>query len=141
MQRRVFLKGLGLLGVASSVVLPRGAFAGGMPDPMGSKFAGALYYTKAAPGRWQGKEETHVPMIERSGNSIEVTTGHEMDSYVHYIIKHILLDENLGFVEERLFNPEIDAPITTYDITGLKNRLYIVSLCNKHDAWLNMLAL
>ncbi|MFC4269970.1 hypothetical protein GQF03_05515 [Sneathiella chungangensis] len=141
MHRRLFLKGLGVIGVASSVVLPKIAFAGDMLDPMGSKLAGSLYYTKDAPGRWKGKEETHVPMIERSGNSIEVTTGHEMDGYVHYIIKHILLNENLEFVEETLFNPEIDAPISEHDITGLNNRLYMVSLCNKHDAWLNMLTL
>ena len=48
---------------------------------------------------------------------------------------------NLEFVEETLFNPETDAPITEHDISGLKNRLYVVSLCNKHDAWLNTLAL
>ena len=141
MHRRFFLKGLGLIGVAASVAMPRPAFAGGMLDPMGSKLAGSLYYTMDAPGRWKGKEATHTPSIERSGNTIEVTTGHEMDGYVHYIVKHILLDENLEFVEETLFNPETDAPITEHDISGLKNRLYVVSLCNKHDAWLNTLAL
>ncbi|MBO0333484.1 hypothetical protein J0X12_07660 [Sneathiella sp. CAU 1612] len=141
MQRRLFLKGLGLVGVATSLTSPGIAMAGGMLDPMQSRFAGALFYTMDAPGRWAGKEAGHVPMIERSGNMIEVTTGHEMDGYTHYIVKHILLDENLDFVAETMFNPETDAPISTYDITGMANALYAVSLCNKHDAWLNRLSL
>ena len=141
MHRRLFIKGLGLIGVASSIAVPNMAFAGGAPDPMQSNLAGLLFYTKDAPGRWAGKEGSHTPMIERSGNQIEVTTGHEMDGYNHYIIKHILLDQNLAFVEETRFNPETDAPISSHDISKLSGSLYVVSLCNKHDAWLNMLAL
>jgi superoxide reductase len=141
MQRRLFLKRLGLFGVAASVALPKIAMAGGMFNPMNSNLAGSLFYTMEAPGRWTGKEAGHVPMFERSGNMIEVTTGHEMDGYTHYIIKHVLLDENLDFVAETLFNPEADAPISTYDISGMKNSLYAVSLCNKHDAWVNRLQL
>lgn len=141
MHRRLFLKGLGLIGIASSMAAPKIAMAGGMLDPTNSKLAGSLFYTMEAPGRWAGKEAGHVPMIERSGNMIEVTTGHEMDGYTHYIVKHILLDEHLDFVAEAMFNPETDAPISTYDISGMSNALYAVSLCNKHDAWLNRLTL
>lgn len=141
MHRRLFLKGLGLIGVASSIAAPKIALADGMLDPMNSNLTGSLFYTMEAPGRWAGKEAGHVPMIERSGNMIEVTTGHEMDGYTHYIIKHILLDENLEFVAETMFDPQTDAPISTYDISGMDTALYMVSLCNKHDAWLNRLAL
>jgi len=141
MQRRLFLKGLGVIGVVSSVAMPKLAIAGGAIDPMQSKLAGSLFYTMDAPGRWEGKESGHVPMIERSGNAIEVTTGHEMDGYNHYIVKHILYDENLEFIEETRFNPEADAPVSEHDISNLSGSLYVVSLCNKHDAWLNMRAL
>ncbi len=141
MHRRLFLKGLVSIGIASSMAAPKIAMAGGMLDPMTSKLAGSLFYTMEAPGRWAGKESGHVPMIERSGNMIEVTTGHEMDGYTHYIVKHILLDEHLEFVAETMFDPETDAPISTYDISGMNNALYMVSLCNKHDAWLNRRAL
>ncbi|MZR32084.1 desulfoferrodoxin family protein [Sneathiella litorea] len=139
MQRRLFIKGL--VGIAASLSSPGIAMAGGKLEPMQSRFAGSLFYTMEAPGRWAGKEAGHVPMIERSGNMIEVTTGHEMDGYTHYIVKHILLDENLDFVAETMFNPETDAPISTYDISGMTSVLYAVSLCNKHDAWLNRLVL
>ncbi len=139
MQRRLFIKGL--VGIAASLSNPGIAMAGGKLEPMQSRFAGSLFYTMEAPGRWAGKEVGHVPMIERNGNMIEVTTGHEMDGYTHYIVKHILLDENLDFVAETMFNPETDAPISTYDISGMTSVLYAVSLCNKHDAWLNRLVL
>ncbi len=140
MQRRLFIKGLGLVGIGSALTLPRVASAA-VSDPMKSPLAGALFYTKDRSGRWAGKEGGHVPSIARNGKTIEVTTGHEMDGYNHYIIKHILLDEGLGFVREQMFDPDKDAPISEHDIGGLKNVVYTVSLCNKHDAWLNALKL
>lgn len=80
-------------------------------------------------------------MIERNGNSIQVTTGHEMDGFVHYIIKHVILNEQLEFIREQMFNPEKDSPISEHDISGLQDVVYAVSLCNKHDAWLNALTI
>jgi superoxide reductase len=140
MRRRLFLKGLGLVGIGSALALPRPAAAGG-DDPMTSPYAGSLFYTNDATGRWAGKEGGHVPSITRNGASIEVTTGHEMDGFVHYIVKHIILDENLQFVREQMFDPERDSPISEHDIGGLDNVVYALSVCNKHDAWLNALRL
>jgi len=140
MQRRLFIKGLGLVGIGSALTLPHSASAGGS-DPMMSPLAGSLFYTKDKPGRWAGKEGGHVPSIVRNGNTIEATTGHEMNGFVHYIIKHVLLDNNLQFVREQMFNPEKDAPVSEHDISGLHDMVYVVSLCNKHDAWLNALKL
>jgi len=37
-----------------------------------------------------------------------------------------------------MFDPENDAPVTTHNISKLKNKIYALSLCNKHDAWLNV---
>lgn len=138
MQRRAFIGGIGLVGLGAAVATPKVALAGA-DGPMSSKFAGSLYYTKNSPGRWAGKEGGHVPTIERNGKTIQVTTGHEMDSYNHYIIKHILMNTKLEFVHEKMFNPERDSPISEHDISGLSNTVYVVSLCNKHDAWLNEL--
>lgn len=140
MQRRLFIKGIGFVGVGTALAIPQVALAGGS-DPMSSKLAGSLYYTQAAPGRWAGKEGGHVPMIERNGNSIQVTTGHEMDGFVHYIIKHVILNEQLEFIREQMFNPEKDSPVSEHDISGLQDVVYAVSLCNKHDAWLNALTI
>ena len=60
-----------------------------------------------------------------------------MNGYDHYIIKHMLFDENFMLIKEVMFNPENDAPISVHDISNLKNKIYGLSLCNKHDAWLN----
>jgi len=140
MQRRVFVKSIGLVSVGAIAATPQVALAGNV-NPMLSPLAGALYYTQAAPGRWAGKEGGHVPKIERNGNTIQATTGHEMDGHTHYIVKHILMDKNLEFAAEKLFDPENESPISEHDITGMKEMVFVVSLCNKHDAWLNSLLL
>jgi superoxide reductase len=139
MNRRTLLQ-LALASATTAVLVPQPVFARSL-NPLKSPLAGSIYYTKEVPGRWAGKEGGHVPKVERSGNMIEVTTGHEMNGFVHYIIKHVILDENLGFVSETMFNPEKDSPVSQHDISGLENVVYAISLCNKHDAWLNALEL
>jgi superoxide reductase len=139
-RRRLF--GYALLGTASTVIAPRLVLANDSPaNPFKSPFAGGLYYTMDKPGRWAGKQGGHTPTFERSGAKIEITTGHPMDGFVHYIIKHVILDEHFAFVGETMFDPAKDAPISEHDIGSLKNVVYAVSFCNKHDAWLNALEL
>jgi len=141
MDRRTLLQ-FGLVGAVTTVIAPRIVLANpSAGNPFKSPLAGSVFYTHDSPGRWAGKEGGHTPMIERSGGTIEVTTGHPMDGYVHYIVKHTLFDENFQFVHETMFDPMKDSPISQHDIGGLKNVVYVVSLCNKHDAWLNALEL
>jgi superoxide reductase len=141
MDRRTLLS-LGAAGAASGIVMPRIVFAAAdAGDPFKSPFAGSLFYTADKPGRWAGKQGGHVPTFDRSGSKIEVTTGHEMDEFNHYIIKHVILDENFGFVRETMFDPRKGPPVSQHDIAGLENVVYAISLCNKHDAWLNALVL
>jgi len=133
MDRRTLLK-TGLLASAGGLLIPRTGIAA--VNPVNSPLAGSVYYTAESPGRWAGKEDGHAPTFERDGDMVQVTTAHEMDGYVHYIVKHVLLDENLEFVAETMFDPEKDSPVSTYDIRGLKRRVYALSQCNKHDVWL-----
>ena len=141
MKRRDLLC-VGLTAATSTVFVPRSVFAAGTPlNPFNSPLAGTLFYTADMPGRWSGKQAGHVPQIERSGDAIEVTTGHEMDGFNHYIIKHVILDENFNFVRETMFNPGTDSPVSEHDIAGLKQRVYALSVCNKHDSWLAALDL
>lgn len=144
MDRRHFVR-LGLAGSAAGIFAPPAARAGtpsaGTPsvDPFTSPMAGGLYYTLEAPGRWAKKAKGHAPVIERNGGTVQVTTPHPMDGYVHYIVKHMILDENFQFVREVMFDPEKDAPISEHDLGGLKNTIYAISMCNKHDVWLGAL--
>jgi superoxide reductase len=104
--------------------------------------AADIYFTKEAPGRWAGKEATHLPTIEinKSGDetSIKVVTPHEMKGYEHYIVKHILLDKNHKFLQEHMFDPTKDSvAISTFVLKNYSGTVYALSVCNKHDLWLS----
>jgi superoxide reductase len=129
------------MGAAGSVFMPREIMAAGQRAALNSAMAGGLYYTRENPGRWTKKIGGHLPTIERAGNKIEITTGHPMEGYQHYIVKHIVLDENFRFVAETRFDPIKDAPVSSHDISRLRKIVYVASMCNIHDVWLNALEL
>lgn len=137
MNRRAMLT-IGAAGAATAVFVPPQVLAAG-PSSLVTPLAGSVYYTLDAPGRWAGKEGGHIPTIERNGSTVQITTGHEMDDYHHYIVKHMLLDKDFQFMDEMMFDPEKDAPISEHSIRGQRQAVYAVSVCNKHDAWLNVL--
>jgi superoxide reductase len=96
------------------------------------------------PGRWEKKAGGHLPAlsIEGSGDGrmLRVVTGHEMRGYEHYIIKHIMLDQDLNFVTENMFNPTKDAaPVSAFPLKGFSGTVYALSVCNIHDSWLNVI--
>lgn len=137
MERRDFIH-LSLAGVAASVVSPSLAIAG----DKGNAMAGGVFYTKENPGRWSKKIAGHLPIIdvERVNGvaKVSVTTAHAMDSYQHYIVKHVLLDENYNFLDEKMFDPTVDkVPISNFTLKSYSGRIYVLSMCNKHDVWLN----
>lgn len=104
--------------------------------------AGGLFYTKENAGRWAGKVATHLPTIEieksATGATVKVVTAHEMNGFEHYIVKHVLLDKNYQFLDEHFFNPAVDKTAqSTFTLTNYSGTLHVLSLCNKHDLWLN----
>jgi superoxide reductase len=132
MDRRGFIR-LSALGVAGGIVAPTSVLASASTG-----MAGGVYHTKDAPGRWSKKVGGHLPVIEVSGKNIQVTTPHEMKGYEHYIIKHILLNDKFEFIEENMFDPMKDkAPVSTFSATDYNGRIHVLSVCNKHDTWLN----
>ena len=137
MERRDFIR-LSAVSLGSTLITPTLVLAKDVKQPPVSD----IYYTKASPGRWKDKVAGHLPSIgiEKSGTkiTIKVVTSHEMKAYEHYIVKHVLLDQNYTFIEEHLFNPEKDkAAISTFTLDNYSGPLYALSLCNKHDLWLN----
>lgn len=102
--------------------------------------AGKLFYSDDRPGRWKGKEKGHVPLIkiDKDNNNVLVraATNHPMEPS-HNVIKHILMDENFNFIQEQVFNQQFDMPRSRFELNGYKGRLYIGSLCNLHDNWIN----
>lgn len=139
MERRDFIR-LSAAGAAVSVIAPtlaQAAEAGKQPTPPGD-----VFYTKDAQGRWAGKGATHLPVIEvvkADGKAtVKVTTPHEVKGYEHYIVKHVLLDKDYKFLNERMFDPSKDlVAISEFSLTGYSGTIYALSLCNKHDLWLS----
>ncbi len=138
MERRKFIR-LSMVGVVGAgIIAPTIAPADGSEPTVGAD----IYYTKEDPGRWSGKVATHLPNIEieKVGGkvTIKIVTAHEMKGYEHYIVKHVLLDQNYKFIDEYLFNPTKDLlAISTFTLHDYSGPIYALSLCNKHDLWLN----
>jgi len=140
MDRRNFIKLTSYIGLSSigGIYLNNFAFANNNYSfLLNSDLAGKVFYTKEKPGRWHKKIKGHLPTFERQDNNLIVSTGHEMNGYIHYIIKHMFFDENFNLLNETMFNPDNDAPISSHNIGKLKNKVFALSLCNKHDAWIN----
>jgi superoxide reductase len=138
MERRDFIR-LSVAGAGAGIVAPAMVLANSEKQVKG---ASDIYYTKEDAGRWSGKVATHLPAIEieKAGGktTVKVVTAHEMKGYEHYIVKHVLLDSNHKFLEEHLFDPTKDsAAISTFALQGYSGRIYALSMCNKHDLWLN----
>ena len=137
MERRDFI-GLSVAGVGASLLSSKQVFAGTQQQSM----AGGVYFTKENPGRWSKKIAGHLPNIEiqRDGEkvTVQVVTAHGMEGYKHYIVKHVLLDKDYNFLDEKMFDPMTDkAPISSFELKNYKGTIYALSMCNKHDVWVS----
>jgi superoxide reductase len=100
------------------------------------KFPAGLIYTKDAPGRWAGKEGTHVPKVAVEGRKIKMTTPHSM-SEKHFIVKHTVQTPEGKLIGERTFANTDSLAESNYDLPeGFQGNLWATSFCNLHDLWL-----
>ncbi|MEH6527448.1 MAG: desulfoferrodoxin family protein [Sneathiella sp.] len=103
--------------------------------------AGKFFFSSENPGRWKGKEKGHSPLIkvEKDGSNalIRAAVRHPMD-HDHFIIKHILMDQNFDFMAEQVFDVNFDMPRSRFEVSGYSGQFYVVSLCNLHDNWINV---
>jgi superoxide reductase len=138
MERRDFIR-ISLTTTGASLLAPTLSLAEtGKPVPAMAD----VYYTQEAQGRWAGKAATHLPNIEISKQgsdvSVKISTAHEMKAHEHYIVKHVLLDKDYKFLNERLFDPTKDSLATSsFTLKNYTGTLYAISMCNKHDVWLS----
>lgn len=142
MKRREFIV-LSAIGTATGIVAPKDVLGGIAACPDSNKMAGGVYYTKDAPGRWSNKVKGHSPNIDIAKNdgttSIKVVTNHEMAGYMHYITKHIVLDGDFKFLTEKLFDPmQNKLPVSEHKLGNYSGRIHVLSVCNTHDTWLNL---
>ncbi len=137
MQRRLFIKATAAL---SSLVFfnSYGSIAKNeQTSILRGPLSGNLFYTKYKPGIWKNKVAGHLPNMKIKKNILEISTGHEMRGFEHYILKHSVFNENFTLISEKYFDPSKNVPFSVHDISGSKNIVFALSLCNKHGSWLN----
>ena len=59
-----------------------------------------------------------------------------MRGFEHFILKHIVLDKSFNIISEKIFDPSKDRAYSKHDISGYSDSLFILSICNLHDTWL-----
>lgn len=143
MDRRNFIQLAALSGVVGAIS-PQAAVAS--VNQLNTRMmAGGLFYTKDAPGRWHQKVVGHLPRISKQDKpagkiKLRVTTQHGMNGFDHYIVKHVLLDQDFKFITENMFDPMKDrAAVSDFYIANYHGPVYVLSVCNKHDTWMSFL--
>ncbi len=137
MKRREFIR-IGVAGSAGALFVPKELMAGMVEPALKTKLAGGIYHTADAFGRWnKGVSEHHLPDLDKNGGKLHVVTHHPMDAYGHYIIKHQLFDSDFKFITEHSYDPKSDKPETDFDVSGHKGVVYVLTMCNVHDVWVN----
>jgi len=140
MDRRSFIR-LSMAGTASGIIAPKLVLAGSLSSKLSShNMAGGLYYTKETPGRWKKKAGAHSPIIMKTDKGVQVITGHPMKPGQHWIIKHVLLDKDFNYLDQRIFNPVQDkSAVSDFSLDNITGAIYALSVCNLHDSWLSVL--
>jgi superoxide reductase len=130
------------IGATAAALIPSRVLEAQTLVHVGGPLAGSVYHTRDDPGHWVALVAEHVPRIDTAEGPggtvlVTVTTRHEMDGHRHYIVKHKLLDRDFKVLGQRSFDPERDAAVSKYALlAGYKGPVYALSLCNRHDLWL-----
>ena len=127
--RRGFLKG-------SLAVAGTAAMGTAMQVQAASTFPVGRIYTQEAPGRWAGREGSHVPKVAVEGRNVKVVTLHRMTE-IHFIVKHTLVTPEGKFIGEKTFANTDPAAESSYELLEeFKGTLWATSFCSLHDLWL-----
>jgi superoxide reductase len=144
MDKRSFIR-LSMAGSAAGIIMPKSVLAAGMDSILQSRLAGGVFYTAEKFGRWnKALADHHLPHLDKqvSGGKaqLQAATSHPMNAWGHYIIKHQLLDAELKFMQEHPYHPEKDkSPMATFDLGSYRGVVYVLTMCNVHDLWMNMI--
>jgi superoxide reductase len=132
--RRELLQGA-LVFASAAVMGSAGRVQAAGPCPV------ALFYTKDAPGRWAGKEDSHAPTATVAGKTLTVVTPHPMTEK-HFIVKHTVVTPDGTLIGEKTFvhtDPTAESSYALPD--GFQGPLLVASFCNLHDLWVTTLTI
>lgn len=94
-----------------------------------------LVYTRENPGKWAGKDGSHLPQVTVEGNSVTLKTDHIMTEK-HFIVRHTVVAADGTVLGEKTFMPADEDAVSVFTLPeGTSGTLYATSFCNKHDLW------
>jgi superoxide reductase len=91
-------------------------------------------YTATAPGKWKGKEGSHVPVASFEAGQVTILTKHPMTTE-HWITTHYIKNQKgdvIGLKEFAGTDPEAKS---TFPVPKGTTILTVYSHCNLHDLW------
>ena len=91
-------------------------------------------YTAAAPGKWKGKEGSHVPVATFDSAGVTVVTKHPMTPE-HWITTHYIKNEKGTVIGLKEFNGTDAAARSTFPLPKGTTTITVWSNCNVHDLW------
>ena len=90
--------------------------------------------TASAPGKWKGKEGSHVPTATFDGDSVTIFTKHPM-SAEHYITTHYIKNQKGVVIGLKEFKPTDSEAKSTFVLPKKTTSITVYSHCNLHDLW------
>lgn len=94
-------------------------------------------FTRAAPGKWAGKEATHAPTFSFSAGKLVITTAHVMEA-AHFISSQQLRNRDGRLISEKTYKAGADAanPSSVHAVDlSLFPHFDVFSRCNLHGLW------
>ncbi len=103
---------------------------------MVSKFEAAGVMTMEHPGKWKGKEGSHIPQVtmHKGEGAITLFTKHPM-SPKHWITAHYLKDQDGKLIGFQLYEGTDKEARHRFMIPKGTTRITAYSHCNKHGDW------
>ena len=99
-------------------------------------------FSAANPSKWQGKEATHVPIVEQAGTFVQAYVMHPMD-VDHWITTIYAKDQTGKVIYLKEFIPnsvdseeEFEYASITFEVPIETTSFYVYAFCNKHDNWI-----
>jgi desulfoferrodoxin (superoxide reductase-like protein) len=140
--RRTFIKYNGL--AAITVAVPSWLYSQGAEAASGKNEAWEARakelegkgptYTAAAPGKWKGKEGSHVPVATFDSAGVTVVTKHPMTPE-HWITTHYIKNEKGTVIGLKEFKGTDSAAKSTFPLPKGTTTITVWSNCNLHDLW------
>lgn len=111
------------------------------PEAETHPISAEIVFTKADPGAYQGKEDSHVPQITyektETGLKVLVSVLHEMNAEKpHYIMWIKLFDGENNLLGEKEFQATDERAEAEFELTTTPSTLKAYENCNLHGVWM-----